>query len=278
MMKPGRVGAAALGFALLALPALLAPLAHADGDYISPTDDRMRVSFGAMHVSSSTTIRADSTTGVQGTVVNGENQLALDKSDYEPKFEVMVRAGTRNRLWFNYVTLDRDGNSVVQQPIVFRDVVLQPGEPLQAELDLRLLSLTYGYSFWHGEKLELAATLGVTSVQINAQAKVATEQVHVNQTETAAGPFPTPGFAATWAIAKHFYIDGRVQYLNLHISDLDGSLGMGELNLLYRMHPNVSFALGYAEIKAHVDSTKTSDSGLFDFNTKGPQLFVRVSF
>jgi len=271
MMKPGRVGAAALGLALLA------PLTHAD-DYISPTDDRMRVSLGAMHVSSSTTIRADSTTGVQGTVVDGEDQFGLDKSDYEPKFEVMVRAGTRNRLWLNYFTLDRNGSTVVQEPIVFRDVVLQPGEPLQSELDLRLLSLTYGYSFWHGEKLELAATLGITSVQIDAQAKVATEQVHVNETETAAGPFPTPGFAATWVIAKHFYLDGRVQYLNLHISDLDGSLGMGELNLLYRIHPNVSFALGYAEVKAHVDSTKTSDSGLFDFNSKGPQLFVRVSF
>jgi hypothetical protein len=275
MMKPGRVGSAALGIALLAP---LAPLAHADGDYISPTDDRMRVSLGGMHVSSSTTIRADSTTGVQGTVLNGEDQFGLDKSDYEPKFEVMVRAGTRNRLWLNYFTLDREGSTVVQQPIVFRDVVLQPGEPLQSELDLRLLSLTYGYSFWHGEKLELAATLGITSVQINAQAKVATEQVHVNETETAAGPFPTPGFTATWAVSKHFYLDGRVQYLNLHIDNLDGSLGMGELNLLYRVHPNVSFAVGYAEIKAHVNSTKTSDSGLFDFNTKGPQLFVRVSF
>ena len=184
-----------------------------------------------MHVSSSTTLRADSTTGVEGTVVNGEDQFGLDKSDYEPKFEVMVRAGTRNRLWLNYFTLDRDGSTVVQEPIVFRNVVLQPGEPLQSSLDLRLLSLTYGYSFWHGEKLELAATLGVSSVEINAQAKVATALVHVNETETAAGPFPTPGLAATWAMSKHFYLDGRVQYLNLHISDLDGSLGMGELDL-----------------------------------------------
>ena len=274
MMKPGRAtfGGAALGLALLA------PLAHADSDYISPSDDRLRVSLGVMKVSSSTTIRADSTTGVAGTVLDGEGQFGLDKSDYEPKFEVMVRAGTRNRLWLDYFTLDRSGSSIVQEPISFRDVVLQPGEPLQSELDLRLLSLTYGYSFWHGEKVELAATLGITSVSINAQAKVATEQVHVNETETAAGPFPTPGIAATWSITKHFYLDGRVQYLNLHINDLDGSLGMGELDAIYRLHPNVAFALGYTEVKAHVDSTKTSDSGLFNFNSKGPQLFVRVSF
>ena len=274
MTKPGRatLGGAALGLALLA------PLAHADGDYISPTDDRLRVSFGVMKMSSTTTIRADSTTGVPGTVISGEDQFALEKSDYEPEFEVMVRAGTRNRLWFNYFTLDRDGSTIVQEPIAFRDVVLQPGEPLQSELDLRVLSITYGYSFWRSEKVELAATLGLSSIQIDAQAKVATEAVHVNETETAAGPFPTPGIAATWSVTKHFYFDGRVQYLNLHINNLDGSLGLGEIDAIYRFHPNVAFALGYTEVKAHVDSTKTSNSGLFDFNSKGPQLFVRVSF
>jgi hypothetical protein len=254
------------------------PLAHADGDYISPTDDRLRVSLGVMKVSSSTTIRADSTTGVTGTVIDGESQFGLDKSDYEPQFEVMMRAGTRNRLWLNYFTLDRDGSTIVQEPVAFRDVVLQPGEPLQSELDLRVLTITYGYSFWHSERLELAATLGISSVQIDAQVKVATEEVHVNQTETAAGPFPTPGFAATWSLGKHFYLDGRVQYLNLHISDLDGSLGLGQIDAVYRFHPNVALALGYTEVKAHVDSTKSSDSGLFDFNSKGPVLFVRVSF
>jgi hypothetical protein len=269
MMK---LGTAALGLALLA------PFAHADGDYISPTDDRVRVSLGAMHLSSSTTIRADSTTGVPGTVVNGEDVLGLDKSDYEPKFQVMLRAGVRNRLWLDYVTLDRSSSTLVQQPIAFRDVVFQSGEPLQSELDLRILSLTYGYSFWHSEKVELAATLGVSAVQITAQAKVATEQVHANQTEDAAGPFPTPGLAATWSVSKHFYLDARAQYLNLHINDLDGSLGMGEIDALYRLRPNVAFAVGYTEIKAHVSSTKISDAGLFDFNTKGPQLFVRVSF
>ena len=231
-----------------------------------------------MKVSSSTTLRADSSTGVPGTVIDGESQFGLDKSDYEPAFEVMMRAGTRNRLWFNYFTLDRDGSPVLQEPILFRDALLQPGEPLQSELDLRVLTITYGYSFWRSEKLELAATLGVSSVQINAQAKVATEAVHVNETQTAAGPYPTPGFAATWSITKHFYLDGRVQYLDLHVSDVSGSLGLGEIDAIYRFHPNLALGLGYTEVKAHVDSTKLSDSGLFDFNSKGPLLFVRVSF
>jgi hypothetical protein len=263
---------AALGLTLVAV------VAHADTDYISPTDDRFRVSLGAVHVSSSTTVRVDSSTGVAGTVISGENQFGLDSSDFEPKFEVMVRAGQRSRLWLDYFTLDRSGSTVVKQPIVFRDVVLQPNEPLQSELDLRMLGITYGYSFWHGEKVELAATLGITAVQIAAQARVATAKVHLNQSEDVAGPFPTPGLAATWALAKHFYLDARVQYLNVHVKEFDGSLGKGAIDALYRITPNVSFALGYTEVRAHLASDKTHESGLFDFNSKGPELFVRVAF
>jgi hypothetical protein len=35
-------------YAIGAALALLAPLAHADGDYVSPTEDRVRVSLGIM--------------------------------------------------------------------------------------------------------------------------------------------------------------------------------------------------------------------------------------
>jgi hypothetical protein len=258
--------------------ALLAGVAHADGDYASPTDDRVRVTLGAVRVSTETTLRVDSSTGVQGTTVAGEDQFGLNPSDFEAKFQVMVRAGERNRLWLDYFSLDRTGSAVIAEPIVFRNVVIQPGDPLQSELDLRLLTLTYGYSFWHGEKLELAATLGISAVQIQATAKVTTNAVHLDQMEDEAGPFATPGIAATWAVSKRFYFDGRVQYLSLRVKDLDGSLGMAELNVLYRFRPNVSFGLGYEEVKAHLASVKTDDSGLFDFNTKGPEFFVRAAF
>jgi hypothetical protein len=258
--------------------ALVAAVVHADGDYISPTDDRFRVSLGAMHVASTTTLRVDPTNGVPGTTLSGENQFGLDSSDFEPKFQVMVRAGVRNRLWLDYFTLDRMGSTIVNQPIEFHDVTLQLNDPLQSELDLRLLGITYGYSIWHGEKLELAATLGITTVQISAQAKVATESVHINQSEDIAGPYPIPGLAATWVLSKHFYLDGRAQSLHLHINEFYGTLEMVEFAALYRFRPNVSFALGYTQLKADLASIKPHESGLFDFDTKGPEVFVRVSF
>ncbi|HEY3657674.1 MAG TPA: hypothetical protein VGL34_22075 [Steroidobacteraceae bacterium] len=264
----------------LTLLALVARTSHAD-DYFSPTDEHVRISLGAMHVSSGTNLRADSSAGAPGTDINAESVFGLDRSDFEPKFQALVRVSTRHRLTFDYFTLDRSGNNTLpaaSSPVVFRDVILLPGDPLQTKLSLRTFGIAYGYSFWHSEKLEIAGTLGVHATDISARVKVQTQTRHIIQTEDQAGPVPTLGIDATWVASKRFYIDARAQYLSVHVNDLDGSLGIYELDVLYRFRPNVSFAVGYTEIKAHLASTQSSQAGLFDFTTKGPEMFVRIAF
>ncbi len=248
----------------LAALLLFAGLAQAE-DYLSPTEERVRLSLGFTYFSSNTNIRVDSSTGIEGTPINAENDFGLDKKDIEPKFQVMLRVGERNRVRFDYFSLDRSGSALLNQDYVFRDVVLQPNDPLQSDLSMRVLGITYGFSFIHRERLELAATLGINDTDINARARVQTANRHVDQSESAAGPFPTIGLDATWVISKRFYFDGRGQYLKVNIDNLDGSLGMYEGAFLYRLRPNISFALGYTLTKANLISAKSGNSGLVQF-------------
>jgi hypothetical protein len=264
------------GLAVLTL-ALLATLAHAD-DYLSPTDERVRLSLGVMRVSSTTSIRLDSSAGVQGTPISAENDLGLDSSDFEAKFQAMVRVGERNRLRFDYFSLDRTGHATLASAIIFKDVILQARDPVVSDFSLRTLGISYEYSFIHREKFELAATLGINDTDISAQASVSTQLRHVDQREDQAGPFPTIGLDATYVLSKRFYLDARAQYFKVAVDHLDGSLTFYEAAALYRYRPNVSFALGYTSAKADLASRQTTKSGYFDFDTKGPELFVRIAF
>ena len=264
------------GLALAAL-ALFATLAHAE-DYLSPTEERVRLSLGVVRLSNNTNFQIDSSTGVPGTPVNAEDQFGLDKSDYEAKIQAMVRVGERHRLRFDYFSLDRTGNTTVTDPIVFRDVTLQPNDPLNSNLSIRTFGITYGYSFLHSDRYEVAATIGVADTDISARARVQTATRHVDQTEDQAGPVPTLGLDATYVVSKRFYIDGRAQYLKVRIDDLDGTLGIYELDALYRLRPNISFALGYSMFRANLISAQTKQAGFFSFNSKGPEFFVRIAF
>ncbi|MDP8984096.1 MAG: hypothetical protein M3N97_03480 [Pseudomonadota bacterium] len=276
---PGRVAQRFLCVAA-GLLALVARPSHAADGYFSPTEERVRISLGAMHVVTATTLRVDSSTGGSGTQFNGERTFGLDKSDFEPKFQAMVRAGTRQRLTFDYFTLDRSGNTTLRgaTPIIFRDISLQPGDPLQTHLSLRTLGMTYGYSFRHSETVEIAGTFGVHVMDISTMAKVQTQTRHILQTKDQAGPVPTLGIDATWVASRRFYFDGRAQYVAVRINNLSGSLGIFELDALYRYRPNVSFAVGYNQLRAHLSLSDSSKGGLFDLNTKGPQMFFRIAF
>jgi hypothetical protein len=262
---------------LALLLVLLAGAAQAE-DYLSPTEERVRLSLGVVHLDSNTNVRVDSSTGVTGTLVNAENDFGMNKSDFEAKFQLMLRVGERNRVRFDYFSLDRTGYTTLDKDILFRNVELLPGDPLDSNLSIDVLSLTYEYSFIHNEKFELAATLGINETDISARARVNTAARHVDQTEDQAGPFPTIGLDSTYVISKRFYVDARVEYLQANIDKLQGSLGFYEVNALYRLRPNISFALGYELVKAHLLSDQASQAGLFNFTTQGPEFFVRVAF
>src|SRR6202049_2306534 len=264
------------GMAVLTL-ALITTHAHAD-DYMSPTDERVRLSLGFMHVTSTTNRRLDSSAGVPGTQINAEHGLGLDGSDFEPKFQAMVRVGERHRLRFDYFTLDRTGQATLGAPIVFRDVVLQTSDPVQTNLSLRTLGINYEYSFIHRENFELAATIGLNDTDISAQARVSTQTRHVDQKEDQAGPLPTIGLDSTYVLSKRFYLDARAQYFKAAVNHLTGSLGFYEFAALYRLRANVSFALGYTAAKATLDSRQARTSGYFVIASKGPEFFVRVAF
>jgi opacity protein-like surface antigen len=268
-----------IGMALASL-ALAASLAHAD-DYLSPTNERVRLSIGAMRVSTTTDLRLDGSGGLAGNAISGEDDFGLASSSFEPKFQIMVRAGERHRLRLDYFSLDRTGHTTLgatAQPIVFKDVVFVSGDPIATTMNMRTLGITYEYSFIHRERFELAASVGVNDTDISLRARVQTEFRHVDQSEDQAGPLPTLGLDTTYVLSKRFYLDARMQYFKASIDHLDGLLSFYEVSAQYRLRPNISFALGYNSIKAYVDSRQAKTSGYFDFVTKGPEFFVRVAF
>jgi hypothetical protein len=256
-----------------------ATVAAADADYFSPTDSRFALSLGVMQVRSSTSLSINSTAGFAGTDLNGEGELGLDRQRYEPKFDLAVRAGARNRVFFDYFSLDRSDTKVLAQgPVDYGDVVLLAGDPVAADLSLRMLQIGYGYSFWHGDQLEIAGILSINDTEIQSSVRVNSATRHIFDEQSLAGPFPTPGIDVTWAASTRFYFDGRARYLKLSIDHLDGTVTLYDLDAFYRLRPNIAFALGYTGTRADLVSHQSKNGGSFDLDAKGPELFVRVEF
>jgi len=269
------------GLLSLAL-ALAASSALADADYFSPTNQLVAISLGLMKLSPSSSLRIDNTTAAgvtTGTTLNGESDLGLDKSRTEPKFEAAVRAGKRDRLFFDYLILDRDDTKTFANgPAAYGSIVLLPGDPVQTDLMMRMFGVGFGHSFWHSEKFELSGLIAINEIQSNGSLRVQSATRHLYDDKSLAGPLPTPGVTATWVISKHFYVDGGAKYVKISIDHLTGTLSIYDFDVFYRLHPNVALALGYSDSHLNLESRQPGNSGAFNFDAKGPELFVRVAF
>ena len=266
------------GLVPAALMALVATVARADGDYLSPTADRVRVSMGITQTSAATSFQLDSG-ATAGSYINGEDRLGLEHRQVRPTFAVEVRAGERDRVRLDYFSLDRnDTKTLTGSPLTYGGATFLVGDPVQSDVAVRSFGLTYAHSFIHNDRFELAATLGVSDMDVDSRLKVQTASTHIDVDHSLAGPLPTPGIEATWSLSKRFYLDGHAAYLKGAHHQLSAEVGTYEVDALYRLRPNITFALGFTGFKADLKSRRPGDSGFADFSTHGPQLLVRVEF
>ena len=260
---------------------LVASAAHAGPPVIRPDnllDDRFALTLDFIDSSTTTQLRLDSSTGVQGTVVNGESDLGLRSRKILGLGEVMFRMKSRWRMRLDYyfVPLDRSGVMTLTKTINFKDDTFQPGDQVNSQLNMHVLALDWAYSFLRGDNYELAASLGFDAIEFNASATVSS--LLLTQREDKSGPAPLAGLDGTVRLSRRWYLDGRFQYLKAHLSDVTGSLTAWQGGALYRLTPNITFGLGYQSFHVSLSSSKLGSSGDFDLKTSGPDLAVRVGF
>jgi hypothetical protein len=242
----------------------------------SPITDRfsLRGSFSFGKVS--TEVRYDQAPGVLGTNFFAEKLLGLNDSQRVGGFEMMIRMGDRNRLRVDYFKLTRQGDVVLNQPVVLGPNTYLISDELVTNLDLRMLGLTYTYSFVKTDRFELGGGMGVHLSQAQGEADVPARQLR-NTFDTVA-PVPTLALDGTWRIDRHFSLNARTQYVAVHTSGVDGSFGIYHADVQYRAWRNLAFGAGYAKTHFLINSANPGNTGRGDLQVKGPELFVRASF
>lgn len=241
-------------------------------------NDRFGLQAGVSYSGTSTNVRFDADAGTLGTELSGEDDLGLDKNKVLARGEVWFRMKERHRARISsyFIPLNRRGNTILDRTIAFGNETFNVNEAIQSELKLNLFAITYAYSFVKNDRMELGASLGFDVVEFEAKATVPARLR--TEREERSGPAPLVGLDGTVRIHGKWYAEARAQYLKVNISDVKGTLKTYDLNVMYRLHPNVTVGLGYSGYGINVDSANLGDGGRIDITTHGPMLFGRVGF
>lgn len=268
---------------LLAL-ALVAIAAHAQVDpRLPPPPDpvfnsRVQLHASLGYASTTTTLRLDADDGTPGTVLDAEDLLDLDDAEMSGRAEITLRPRPRHRvrLGLNYLASDRSATVDLEEDIDFGNETYLTGETVDSELRIRTWSIAYAYSFLRFERAEVAASLGVTSIDFDAEAGVRARGVRESKERSA--PAPQVGLEATFRVYRNWYAEARYQYVDIDADDGTGKLTQLDASVLWQFDPSIAVGLGYSSFDVDVESTDPGDSGLFRYETGGPLLFIRANF
>ena len=241
-------------------------------------NDRFTLQAGFIQTSNQTGIRLDSSAGTPGTDINAENDLGLAKRKLTGLGEIMFRMRERHRIRVAtyFLPLDRRATTVLARTLDFGNTTYNVNDTVASQLQVRLLSVNYTYSFVRTERVEFGASLGFDVIGFDAMATIPARLR--TEDDSRSGPAPLAGLDGTVRISSRFYAEARAQYLKVDLSNASGTFKAFDASVLYRLNPNVTFGIGYTGYNVSVDWVTSANSGSFGLRSIGPQAFARVGF
>jgi hypothetical protein len=256
-----------------------APLPPHKAEKSSPITDHFYVSAAFYAPVVHTSLRLDpsnAAAGVVGTSLDAERDLGLPGRLDQGVVEFMFRMRARSKLRVDYFEADRSANHTLANDVVFGNQIFLAGQMAQTSVDWRAFGLTYTYSFYRSDTLEIGTGLGVYFLQAQASGAVLAESE--SQSVSAADPIPTLPLDFTWRISSRFAFTAHANYVQARIDQASGSFTDIHSDLQYRWSPDFAIGAGWSEMRIALERSIGSTPGALAMRFSGPQLFLRFSF
>jgi hypothetical protein len=239
--------------------------------------DRFRITAGTFKPSIDSTVRLDTSALLSGTELDLEDDLALEDSENLFSIEVIWRLTKRFSLEGGYFELGRSGSTLLAQTIDFGNQTFIVAADVATTMNTDIASLAMQYSFWHSEKLDIAASLGAYLIKIEANLD-STTPLAVTESFHADAPLPLLGLRAEYYFTPRLSMNLKARYFAVEISDVDGSMSNFMAGLQYNLFENIGLGIGYEYFDVDVTSQNADFPGILRFQYDGPKLFMTAQF
>lgn len=256
-----------------------APLPPRTHETSSPIHDHFYIRGGFFDPQFHTHLRADPSfapSGVTGTNVSGERDLAMPPRLKLGRVEFMFRLRERSRVRVDYFDAARWGSNVLNRDLVFNNATFAAGQQIVSSLDWRQFEITYTYSPLRTDHVELGTGVGLYFLQVDATGAVPAQ--NQRQEVANATPFPVLPLDLTWCFSRRWAAIARGAYLRANFSGFRGWYADYHEDVQYRLNPNFVLGLGYSTLRASLNRRRGVNPGLFGLSVSGPELFLRFSF
>ena len=222
-----------------------------------------------------------------GKEISGDD-LGLNKHMSSAWLHFNWRFKPRHQFQAEWFLLDRDGERVTDRPLEIGDAVIGIGSSLETEIRFNVARLTYGYSFFRDEKLDMAFLIGAhfatAKYSVTASGNVTVGGVPVvgpitESSGTQIFPLPHMGVTATYAFTPRLTGELSVLVFALDLGEYRGSLFETDAYMAYQLTETfgIGGGLKYFNLNLKAD-TDRGGTAAYNFKFFGPAIFGYATF
>jgi hypothetical protein len=184
----------------------------------------------------------------------------------------------RHRIGFEYSSYHRNGYHTILEDFIFEDdngnqITIPAGSQVNSHFDLDIYKISYNYSFFQDDRIDLAAGIGVYWMPIDIGVN-STGLIRVNERERFDAPLPTVALRADFAITPKWFLRISLELFYLEIQQFKGSIYQTTVALEYLPWKHVGFGLAFDTFNLHIeadgeDYPEIDFQGELNFNIRG---------
>lgn len=261
-------------------------MAGEDDDWMVPGEEKFKITGGAFLSNFDTNLRVDSKTLGEGTDISLEDDLNFDDSTYTYHVGGYWRIANRHRLAGGYFVFDRDSSATLNTDIQVGDETFPAGAGVSSEFNLKIIPVSYAYSFINNEKHEFSGLIGLhwnkVEFKMSGFASAGVGTVFTDVTADADAPLPMIGLAYEHRFSKRWTAGVAADAFYLDASGstfaFKGSLLSLGVNTEYWLFKNLGVGAAVSYFKLDADVEDDEWKGEFDYQYWGPRIYAIVRF
>jgi len=193
----------------------------------------------------------------------------------------------RHRFGFEFSSYHRDGYRRILEDFIFEDdngnqITIPAGTQVNSHFDLDIYKISYSYSFFQDDRMDIAAGMGFYWMPIDIGVN-STGLIRVSESETFDAPLPTIALRADFAITPKWFLRTSMELFYLEIQQFKGSIYQTTVALEYLPWKHVGFGLAFDTFNLRIeadgeDYPQIDFEGELNFNITGLLLYMKMFF
>jgi len=254
--------------------------------------DKFQVSVSAAGVILGTTVRLDAEDG-EGTEVDSEDDLGLERLAVRPRIALRWRPGRRHELEASFLGVSRSAVKSLEQDITIDSVTYTAGAELDTRIGQNQLAVNYRWAIHAAERSQFGLIVGLGAVFFDgkwvgtASISNGTETIDGSATleKSLVGPSLALGGFGRWQVGERWYIEAELGGLYVPVDNIKVSIVSGGGAVRYFPLDWLGTELGYTLNTTQVTIDQKEDplidlggTGKLKYNTQNIRLGLIATF